>query len=253
MVFEPIYRAYRAQLDDVNPNARTVVARINTACVDRYRTVIDPKGITLRTYLENRVVLWEHGRDPLRGALPVGRNVWVKPAIGPDGPELLAKTEFFGGKDEFAQRVGDLYLSRDMKGFSVNVLPKEDSCSPPTHDEIRERPELKDCVMVYRSSELLEYSAVAVPGNQEALTVDEARTVLRCLEHSIELPAELVARAKTVVEASGDKGEPKLPPLGGRSYDERLAEMVGQLRGLFDPQALAEDLAARADLMRGRV
>ena len=105
---EPIVRAYLARVDDVNPKERSVVGKINTAALDRFGTVIDPKGVELSNYNANRVVLWEHGQDPLRGAMPVGRNGWIRPAIGPDGPELIAKTHFHdkasGKGDEFTER-----------------------------------------------------------------------------------------------------------------------------------------------------
>lgn len=302
----PLVRAYRAQIDDIIPAKRTLVARINTAAVDRYNTVIDPRGINLKNYLENRVVLWEHGRDPVRGSEPIGRNSWIKPAIGPNGPELLAKTEFYGAKDgdEFAERIGNRYLSGDLRGFSINIVPDEARTGPPTHDEVRERPELRGVSTVYRGGDLAEYSAVAVPGNPEALTMDEARSVLRCLAAGIALPAPLVDRARrgvltpelvaryithedgqwivhaedgkvlgkhptkgeaeaqlAAVEAhkhQGDRSaparppaEPVLPPLAGRPFTERRAEVLGQLTRMFD-EARAE-LEMQADFRRGRV
>src|SRR5579859_5895402 len=202
-------RAYLARVEDVNARERSVVAKINTGSVDRYRTVIDPRGISLSNYRSNPVVLWEHGRDMARGAMPVGRNEWIKPAIGPDGPELIAKTLFHSGKkaDEFTDRLFECYKDGDMRAFSVNVIPDEEKSSPPTADELHERPELKDCLMCYRASELAEYSLVAVGGNAQALTLDEARGILRCLGRGLSLPAELVKRAKDVAEPEDDPDE----------------------------------------------
>ena len=199
---EPITRAYLARVDDVIAKERSVVAKINTAALDRFRTTIDPKGVDLSNYNQNRVVLWEHGQDPARGAMPVGRNGWIRPAIGPDGPELIAKTHFHskesGKGDDFTERLFECYRSGDLKGFSVRVNPK-DNCSPPTAEEIRSRPELADCYMCYRSTDLCEYSAVAVPGNQECLSLSEARSVLAVVSRGLTLPAELVSRAEAEV------------------------------------------------------
>jgi hypothetical protein len=198
----PIVRAYVARVDDVIPKERSVVAKINTGAIDRFRTTIDPKGVDLSNYNSNRVVLWEHGQDPTRGAMPVGRNGWIRPAIGPDGPELIAKTHFHskesGKGDDFTERLFECYRSGDLKGFSVRVNPK-DNCSPPTSEEIRSRPELADCYMCYRSTDLCEYSAVAVPGNQECLTLTEARTVLAVVKRGLTLPDSLVKRAEEKV------------------------------------------------------
>jgi hypothetical protein len=309
-----ITRAYLARTEDINERERSIVQKINTSGVDRYRTVIDPRGVQLGNYRANPVVLWEHGRDSARGAMPVARSEWVKPAIGPDGMELIAKTVFLSGKksDDFTERLWECYKDKTMRAVSVNVIPNERQMSPPTEEEKRERPELEDCVMCYRSSELAEYSLVAVGGNAQALTMDEARSVLTCVKRGLTLPSDLVKRAKDVaepeddpeegerhVEKEGDKwccysargkklgdfeteedankckmAGPKgkggkggredaedddedkarsLPPLVGRSLEEAEAAFVGQIRGMFNTSAIAEDLKAHADLARGIV
>ena len=203
-----VTRAYVARVDDVIKKDRSLVARLSTAALDRYSTVIEPKGMDLRAYNENKVVLYEHGMDPVRGTMPVGRNGWLKPVIGQDGPELIGKT-FFHGKekkgDDFTERLFEMYRDGDMKGFSVRVMPTV-NCSPPTTDEIRARPELANCYMMYRGTELCEYSAVSVPGNAECLTLDEARSVLKITARGLTLPAAVVDRAKALVEASSPPG-----------------------------------------------
>jgi hypothetical protein len=205
----PVTRAYLARVEDVSARDRSIVAKINTGSVDRYRTVIDPRGIDFAKYRANPVVLWEHGRDFARGAMPVGRNEWIKPAIGPNGPELIAKTVMHAGKkgDDFTDRLFECYKDGDMRAFSVNVIPDEKKSSPPSEEEKRENPSLEDCVMCYRASELAEYSLVAVGGNAEALTLDEARSILRCQGRGIALPVDLVQRAEAVAQEDEEEGE----------------------------------------------
>ena len=53
--------------------------------------------------------------------------------------------------------------------------------------------------MCYRSTELAEYSCVAVPGNQECLTLTEARTILAVVKRGLTLPADLIKRAEEKV------------------------------------------------------
>jgi hypothetical protein len=309
----PIVRAYVARVDDVIPKERSVVAKINTNAIDRFRTTIDPKGVDLSNYNQNRVVLWEHGMDAKRGALPIGRNGWIRPAIGPDGPELIAKTHFHdkasGKGDDFTEQLFECYRSGDLKGFSVRVNPRAEGCSPPTVEEIRSRPELADCYMCYRSTDLCEYSAVAVPGNQECLTLTEARSVLAVVKRGLALPENLVKRAEEKIhkplrhalmkdssgwhvidgdggivsshetreEAQlaldnlaaehektaphGDGGDDdttkavalSLPPLTGRSLADRQAELLQQVRGMFDVSALTQQIIDRRDQAAGRV
>lgn len=174
-----IIRAYDATVDDVKPGERSVVAKIGGRAVDRHRTIIDPKGIDLASYRSNPIVLWEHGRDPQRGMMPVGRNLWIKT----DGDRLIAKTVF--RDDDYSQELFKAYQDGDLRGWSVNVLAHE--ASPPSREEIRATPDLAErCDLIYRRTELAEYSAVAIPSHRDALTVlasrgiwipDDARTM----------------------------------------------------------------------------
>jgi hypothetical protein len=165
---KPLLRAYEATIEDVSKTDRSIVAKINTGDVDRYRTVISPEGIDLSSYRKNPCVLWEHGKDPQRGSLPIGRNQWIKPGGGNNGT-LVAKTLF--GKDDYSQALFDMYQDGTLRGWSVNILPDNKRCSPPTKEEMRARPELAECSMMYRYGELAEYSGVAVPGNAETLSI----------------------------------------------------------------------------------
>jgi hypothetical protein len=165
-----VCRAYRSKGTSVEASSRTITCRVGSAALDRYNTVIDPEGVELRDFGRNPVVLWEHGRDPQRGAMPVGTCTSIGVVVGPDGPELIARARFFEG-DEFAERLYQRYLRREMAAWSVNVVPKMEFCSPPTREEIRRRPELASCEMMFRKTSLCEFSAVSVPGNQEALSL----------------------------------------------------------------------------------
>jgi len=174
-------RDYSAMVEDVSTQERMVTARINTASVDRFHTVIDPAGIDLKAYEKNPVVLWEHGKDPTRGTRPIGQNRWIKKM----GSEIRARTQFY--KDEYSQALFEMYRDGFLRGWSVRVLPAPGTFGPPTKDEIKARPELsrewKDesgswqCITMYRKGELAEYSGTAVMGNAEALTLLESRGI----------------------------------------------------------------------------
>lgn len=164
-----VTRDYTALIEDVSTQERMVTARINTASIDRYRTVIDPQGGDLSKY--NKVVLWEHGKDPTRGSRPIGKNMWVRQTAN----AIVARTQF--AKDEYSQGLFEMYRDGFLNGWSVNVLPTHGTYGPPSQAELRARPELADCETVYRKWELAEYSGVSVPGNAEALTMLEARGI----------------------------------------------------------------------------
>jgi len=168
---ESIIRSYEAIVSDVDALSRSVVATINTDSVDRYKTVISPGGLNLAAYRKCPVVLWEHGKDPTRGSVPIGKNKWIKEYKN----TLRAETIF--RDDEYSRNLFDCYKEGILTGWSINVLPSRDDSSPPTKDELRARPELSDCQIIYRKGELAEYSGVAVPGNSETLTVLEERGI----------------------------------------------------------------------------
>ena len=50
--------------------------------------------------------------------------------------------------------------------------------------------------MMFRASKLLEYSGVAVPGNAQCLTVDQARSALKLAARGIWVRPELLEAAK---------------------------------------------------------
>jgi hypothetical protein len=256
----PVLRGYIARVEDVNPKDRTVVSKITTSALDHYRTVIDPKGIDLSAYNLNRIVLWEHGMDPQRGSLPIGRNGWIRPAIGPNGPELIAQTRFYepGSRkaDDFTERLFEMYRDGDLRGFSVRVVPTAGGeNSPPTKDEIRSRPELVDCYCMYRSTKLTEYSCCAVPGNCECLTTEMKRSVLHLVARGLALPPELVARARELADGELETVEfpPDLPALTGRSLEQARVELAAQLRGMLDPKLVRDQIRMERDYQRGVV
>jgi len=176
-----ITRDFSAMVEDVSTQERMITARINTASIDRFHTVIDPKGIDFTAYKRNPCVLWEHGKDPTRGSLPIGQNKWLKNV----GTEIRARTQF--GKDDYSQALFEMYRDGLLRGWSVRVLPAPGTFGPPTKDEIKARPELsrewKDedghwqCIKIYRKGELAEYSAVAITGNAECLSLLESRGI----------------------------------------------------------------------------
>jgi hypothetical protein len=247
---DSLVRSYEALIDDVQPGERTVVARINTRAVDRYKSVIEPTGVKLDAYRKNPIVLWEHGDDPVRGRVPIGKNLWIK-ARRQEG-DILAKTKF--ADDEFSRGLFQLYQDGTLRGFSLNGGSEATAVkSAPTAAEIRARPELADCARIYRSCDMCEYSAVAVPGNPEALALAVSR--------GLWVP-DVVRSALPAVAAVADDDEdladlpplpdrPDLPALAGRRLTEVMAARRTVVRAYL--QAQADDLKAIVDLRRGVV
>lgn len=166
---EDFTRGFEAIIDDVQESQRSIVAKINTDGIDRYRTVITPQGAILDGYRANPVVLWEHGQDPTRGTRPIGKNKTIEA----NKRGIIAKTIF--KDDAYSMDLFKCYQDGWIRGWSVRMVnPKY---SAPTPDEIRSRPELRDCELVFREWELGEYSGTVLPGNKDTLTMLESRGI----------------------------------------------------------------------------
>jgi hypothetical protein len=228
---EHIVRSYEAQIADVLPGERAVVAIINTAAVDRFKTVIDPAGIDVKRFVKNPVVLWEHGKDPQRGRVPIARNAWIK--VRKAEKDIIAKTIF--REDAFSDELFRMYQDGTLKGFSVDGLMVPGACGPPTADEVRKRPELADCKIVYRALDLIEYSAVAMPGNPEALALAVSR--------GLWIPDDMRASLPAIAP---------LPKLVGRTFEQVEDALMRQSRSLAGSMA-RQALQDARDLARGDI
>ncbi len=239
-----VIRSYEATIEDVRPGERSVISKINTNAVDRFNTVILAEGIDFANFRKSPVTLWEHGKDPARGHIPVGRSQWIK--VDKTAGCLIAKTIF--RDDPYSQALFEAYQDGGLRGWSINALPR--SAGPPTREEIRARPELADCETIYRKTELIEYSCVSCPGNPETLTLmvsrgiwvpDEVRPEIIPEPEPIPEPTEL----ERAVAAFRDAPR-------GPSFAAMNVELTSVIRAWR--AETAADLAAYRDLMKnGRV
>lgn len=225
---------------EVSDGERSVVAKINTDCVDRYQSVIDPAGIDLSAYRKNPVVLWNHGQS--NDGLPVARCAWIKYMKAERC--VIAKSIFLD--DEFSSKVFKLYQDKVCRAWSVNIVPEYGAASSPTPDEIRNRPELASCYVIYRKCDLGEFSAVGVPGNSEALTL----AVARGWGNPETIRAALTATTTPTLESKPVvTPEPELPKLTGARTFAMASEAIHRSITGQTIQAAKDKI----DLMQGRI
>lgn len=180
---ETIIRTFDAIVDSVNSDDMSLVARINTSSVDRYKTVIAARGGRFKGWRATGMpVCWEHGKDPRRFTDPIAnsRNVWNNG--GPLPTEILIQPAFL--KDDFSRQRFEWYRDGVIRGWSVHALPDFNQSGPPTKDELRARPDWSNAHTIYRDWELAEASGTVIPGNVEALTADRAAKVLSLVERA---------------------------------------------------------------------
>ena len=156
---------------------------ISSKNLDRYGTYIIPKGAQVENFLRNPKVLWYHNKDEAVEKIPIAKT--VKLTINEDN--IVATTQF-NPNDPFSVKVFNAYKDGFLSAWSIGFIPKKYvPVTPENMKSINDKyglniteQSLKDAltqfpfgVFVVESWELLEYSAVPVGANQDALVITE--------------------------------------------------------------------------------
>jgi hypothetical protein len=228
-----LIRSFDATIEDVNPQRRSVVARINTASRDRFNTVILPRGCRHKNWrAAGGPVLWEHGKDVRRGSDPVanGKELWNNG--GPSPTEIVAEPVFLA--DEFSQQRYEWVRDGIVRSWSINALPTPGTYGPPSREELRAHPDWEDVDCVFRDWDMIEFSLTVRPGNADALTTDHASKVMKMVERGlIWMPDEVEPMYR---EAIG-RTTVSMPGLAAESRDVPI--VPGGVPIISDAEALA--------------
>jgi hypothetical protein len=216
------------------PEDRTLRMWITDESRDRYNSVISVRGWQLENYMKNPVVLWAHEHEglPIGHAVATG-TVEEKRALARDSKRqgifrrMYADTKFATREEyAFADVVYKLYLGKHLRGTSVGFRPTLEK-RVQTVEEIEESEDIRDFVdvkpgdVVYLKQELAEYSAVPIPGNQNAL-VDELSGMVPALRSAEAKTKEIMARAA--------KWDP------AKVATEDMAELLAHVRTLMEAE-----------------
>jgi len=164
---------------DVGDGSRPVM--ITTDAVDRMNEVVDPKGIDLENFKKNPVILFAHRYD----LPPIGSAQWIQRRE----KGIVAKPRF--ASTQFAQEIKQLYADGHMKAWSIGFIPLE--VQPGDGKQ-------GSASRIYTKSELLEFSAVPVPANPEALSL--------AMRKGLTLSADV----QQALGVSPAEAEPAVPP-----------------------------------------
>jgi len=134
-------------------DSRSLTFTISTGAVDRMGDTVDPSGWQLENYRKNPVVLWAHDST----SLPVAKA----PKIWTEKLSLKAEAEFTPrGMARFNDTVFDMYKGGFLSATSVGFAPLKYAF---VDDPARKYG------IDFMEQELLEFSAVPVPANPQAL------------------------------------------------------------------------------------
>ena len=218
----------------VDTNERTVTATITTSAVDRYGEVVVSGGADLENFLKNPVVLWVHNSHDL----PIGRALWLRKTKN----KIVAKIQFAAKEvNEFAEQVFQMYKAGFLKAFSIGFRPDFEKTRAPKPEDIKKNPEWAAAHRVFFGWELLEFSAVPVPANPEAL----ASAVKN---HDLSASPELLEQLGYEVEVDdGDDGEETyLAYAGTTTTSEGEAIVTVKETAFDDASAYAEPTLAKS-------
>jgi len=150
---------------------------ITTEHVDRYREVVLADGATIPP---NGVrVLWQHGHDYSRSALPVGKSLALAPDTVNGVKGIVAQTQFYqpgtaGVIDRFPALLYDMHKQGILDGWSIGFtseLSERRKVTKAQTDGVPEDDEDDDDECLHHVKwTLLEYSSVAVPANPYAMS-----------------------------------------------------------------------------------
>lgn len=138
----------------IDEERRQIKFVISTKAVDRMGDTVDPDGWDLSQYKKNPTVLFAHDSR----SLPIAKATDIRVEDG-----VLKSTAEFATRDmnEFADSVYKMYLGGFMRAVSVGFRPTDFKFAEDDDD----RPYGID----FKKQELLEFSAVPIPANPEAL------------------------------------------------------------------------------------
>jgi len=162
---ELILKQFDSEVKEIK-GERALNVTITTNDVDRSGDIVEPKGAKLTNFKKNPVVLMAHDYQ----GLPIGKaSDLTKTDNG-----ITAKVTFpEEGTYPLADTVYNLYKQKFMKAWSIGFIPIK---SEDIVDDEDEKGKDKDGQVIhnrgrrFKTWELLEFSACAVPANPHALT-----------------------------------------------------------------------------------
>lgn len=187
-------------------DSRTLEFVISTDDVDRIGDTIAVDGWRLDAYRKNPVVLWSHDSD----TLPVARAL----AVWTENKRLRARAEFTSPElNALGDKIYRMYRDGFLNAVSVGFAPLKWAFT-----QSNERPFGID----FMEHELLEFSAVSVPANADALIQRQALSVEA--EETITQLMPEIARAAEAVLVKHQKQAPPSVTLARRRIElDRLS------------------------------
>lgn len=144
-------------------NARWDISIISNSALDHDNEVIMPRGVALETFRKRMIVPWAHKYDQPNPCF----CRWI--IFDKHTESILAKTIYRDRPDNTTGYwlADDLWDAKEhLKAKSIGVQPTK--VRDATKEELKARPELKDCELVISECVCFEYSVVMLGANETA-------------------------------------------------------------------------------------
>lgn len=216
---DKVYKAFVAETKAVDLDLGIFEAMISTEAVDRQGDIVRATGAKLDNYMKNPVVLWAHDY----GEMPVARTLSIEIMAGKG---LKARFQFpEWGVSERADEVRRLWAAGFLNATSIGFQPI-------TAQPLGDRNDFWG-PQEFVEWELLEYSIVPVPANQEAL-----RLAVKRMDAELNKPRTHEKRGR-VLSAANEK---KL-----REAQTLLEEVLRQLQAEETPEPEQDGITGGED------
>jgi len=239
-------KTFVSEKKDFNEAERTIKHYISTDTIDRYGEILNPKGMLDENYSKNPIVLYSHNlgffSTPEPSKAIIGKSLYR--AVEEHG--VVAKTKF--ADTSLANDVMIFNKEGFMNTWSVGWMPLSE-------------PESRNGSDYFKEWELLEYSAVIIPANPDAVNlmfkefkseemkgiltneyfnserdkiIDELRIRLRKIEGSIDV-AEMKKDLESRIEIISNDFSDKFTGIAGdikQIKDQQYKEFVDSIPGI---------------------
>jgi len=219
---EFVRKYYAGKAPELQKDERSLIAYVTTEDIDRDMEVILTRGIDLKHFKKNPVVLWGHDYD----GLPVAKADWIKRGTTGDSNALIAKATF--AEHALADEVWNLYKGGFLKAFSIGFIVT--SYRAANKDEFGDKTESVRGVI--EKCQLLEFSCVNVPANQAALVAAVAKSLIALSDDTQKQLGLEDHEAEEVAEDAADD------VTGGVKADD---DLICKMEAVIDELGLATD------------
>lgn len=205
----------------IDEKQRTIEHYISTETVNRHGYVLKNSGMQKDNYTKNPIVLYQHStggffESPKPSEVIIGKNLELRN----DGKGIVALTQF--DNSELAEDIFQMNVSGYMNAWSVGWESLTDETFVPVNGV--------DTVFVW---DLLEYSAVIIPANPDAVNKMLSMTKSDVLKKQLTIDY-VIQESKHELELKISELEKQVSNINNELTKKDLADFKNEIKSLIN-------------------